>query len=85
MPDFSEHRVTASARLRLWDSLRDAAAFNRKLGDVLRKHADAVVMTPPRLRLRRNPPETPMHAILDKVISRGNPTIVEHRWRAPAP
>ena len=80
MPDFSEQRVTASARLRLWDSLRDAAAFNRDLGAVLRKHADAVIMTPRRLRLRRTPPEIPIHAVLDKVISRGNPTIVEHRW-----
>ncbi len=80
MPDFNEYRVTASARLRLWDSLRDAAAFNRKLGDVLRKHADAVVMTPPRLQRQHNPPEIPIHAVLDKVISRGNPTIVEHRW-----
>ncbi len=80
MPDFSEYRVTASARLRLWDSLRDAAAFNRDLGAVLRKHATAVVMTPSRLRLRRIPPEVPIHAVLDKVISRGNPTIVEHRW-----
>ena len=80
MPDFSEQRVTASARLRLWDSLRDAAAFNRDLGALLRKHADAVIMTPRRLRLRRTPPTTPLHAVLDKVISRGNPTIVEHRW-----
>ena len=81
MPDFSEHRVTASARLRLWDdSLRKDAAFNRKLRDLLRKHADAVVMTPPRLRRRRALDATPMHAVLDKVISRGNPTVVEHRW-----
>ena len=81
MPDFSEYRVTASARLRLWDdSPRKDAAFNRRLHDLLRKHADAVVMTPRRLRLRRTPPTTPLHAVLDKVISRGNPTIVEHRW-----
>ena len=74
MPDFNEYRVTASARLRLWDSLRKNPEFNRKLGAVLRKHADAVVMTPHRL-----PAATPMHAVLDKIISRGNPTIVEHR------
>ena len=78
MPDFSEYRVTASARLRLWDSLRDAAAFNRDLGAVLRKHADAVIMTPPGLPGRRT--QMPMHAVLDRVISRGNPTIVEHCW-----
>ena len=81
MPDFNEQRVTASARLRLWDdSLRRDAAFNRRLCDLLRKHADAVVMTPPRLQPQPTPPTTPMHAVLDKVISRGNPTIVEHRW-----
>ena len=81
MPDFSEYRVTASARLRLWDdSLRKDAAFNRKLGDLLRKHADAVIMTPPGLPSQRASNATPLHAVLDKVISRGNPTIVEHRW-----
>ena len=80
MPDFSEYRVTASARLRLWDSLRDAAAFNRDLGALLRQHADAVIMTPPGLPHWRASDVTPMHAVLDKVISRGNPTIVEHRW-----
>ena len=80
MPDFNEYRVTASARLRLWDSLRKNPEFNRKLGAVLRKHADAVVMTPHRLRHQRAPDATPMHAVLDKIISRGNPTIVEHRW-----
>ncbi len=81
MPDFSEYRVTASARLRLWDdSLRKDAAFNCRLCDLLRKHADAVVMTPPGLQPQPTPPTTPMHAVLDKVISRGNPTIVEHRW-----
>ena len=46
----------------------------------MRKHADAVVMTPLRLQRQHNPPEIPIHAVLDKVISRGNPTIVEHRW-----
>ena len=81
MPDFNEYRVTASARLRLWDdSLRKNPEFNCRLCDLLQKHADAVVMTPRRLRRQRTPPEIPMHAVLDKVISRGNPTIVEHRW-----
>ena len=81
MPDFNEQRVTASARLRLWDdSLRRDAAFNRRLCDLLRKHADAVIMTPPGLPSQRASDTTPLHAVLDKVISRGNPTIVEHRW-----
>ena len=61
-------------------ALRKDAVFNRRLRDLLRKHADAVVMTPPRLRHQRAPDATPMHAVLDKVISRGNPTIVEHLW-----
>ena len=83
IPGFHEQRVTASGRLRAWENgSPQRSRLIRKLATVLQGHADVVVMTPPRLQPRESPHTTPVHAVLDKVIGRGNPTVVDHRWES---
>lgn len=83
IPGFHELRVTASGRLRAWENgSPQRSRLIQNLATVLQRHADVVVMTPPRLRPRESPRTTPVQAVLDKVIGRGNPTVVDHRWES---
>ena len=83
IPVFHEQRVAASARLRSWENgSPQRSRLIRKLATVLQRHTDAVIMTPPRLQPRDTPPTTPIHAVLDKVIGRGSPTVVDYRWES---
>ena len=82
---FQETRVTASGKLRMWSYPAATQSpvyqeLNANLERLITEHANAVIMTPTALVPRNPKPITPLLAVLDKIVSRGNPTTVDHRW-----